>query len=111
LSRLRHFISLSMNEIKQLYYFNKYNESERRIIDVFVLDCLMGLRYGDLASLNTDFFKLDDDGNLYYSKYNQKTIEKIDVPITPLALEILDEYDYQPFVPANALLNRRIKKH
>ena len=103
-------ISVTLDEIRELYLFDKYNESERRIIDVFILACMTGLRYGDLKSLDKNLFMYDSDGHLYYSKYNQKTNEKIDVPITSLTKEILEKYDYQPFVPANAVFNRRIKE-
>lgn len=102
-------ITLSLDELKALYNFDEYDKKERLVIDVFVFNCLTGLRYGDLSTLDKDLFN-EIDGNLFYTKYNQKTNVEINVPILPLAKEILERYNWNIRVYANPVLNRRIKE-
>lgn len=102
-------IALSIDEIKSIYYYDKYLNNERYLIDVFVMNCYLGLRYQDLKNLNKDnFIYLDNE--LYYITFNSKTQERIEVPVLPIAYEVLNKYEFKIKVYANAVFNRRLKE-
>lgn len=101
-------IALTKNELKELYEYDNYDEKERYIIDLFVLNCLMGLRFSDLSTFDKGEFVMKND-NMFYLKYNEKTKTSISVPITTTAKEILEKYDYKLRVYVNQVINRKIK--
>ncbi len=101
--------ALSKEEIQEIYSYNNYTESEQLIIDVFVMNCYMGLRFSDLYYLSKDNFQLLEDNQLYYVIYNSKTQTKIEVPVLKIVDDILKKYDYQPHVHCNQVFNRKLK--
>lgn len=102
-------IYLTEDELDLLYFHKFENKTYDRIRDIFCFGCYTGLRYSDLSTLTSDHIQ---NGMIRKTmiKNSAKTIE---VPILPMAQEILDKYNYsfsalpiytdQPF-------NRFIKK-
>ena len=43
-------VTLSNDEIKEIYYYQNYNKFEKQIIDVFIFLCMTSLRYCDYKS-------------------------------------------------------------
>lgn len=103
-------IFLTLDELKELYYFEKYTEKERLVMDTFIFACFTSLRYGDLKSFNKDFLVEDESGNMFYSIYNEKTDIELNIPILQIPREILERYNYKLHIYANAVLNRRLKE-
>lgn len=103
-------IALTKEEVAEIYNFTDYNPKERLIIDVFVLNCFMGLRYGDLKSYQEGRFVQNPQGQMFFVKTNQKTKTHISVPIVGLAKEILEKYEYGLTIHTNQVMNRRLKE-
>jgi len=103
-------IALSKEEIAEIYHFPDYTPKDRYIIDVFVLNCFLGLRYGDLKSFREGEFVTNTEGQQFFLKNNQKTKTHISVPVVGTAKEILEKYDYDLKIHTNQVMNRRLKE-
>jgi integrase len=88
------FVTLNREEIRQLENLKIDNPYWQKIIDVFVCNCFMSLRFGDLQTFDKGKFIQDADGDFYYQKQNEKTGKTIQVVITPTALKILQKYNF-----------------
>lgn len=60
--------------------------------DIFVFDCFTGLAYVDLKNLRTEHIVKSFDGNLWIMTKRQKTDISVNVPLLPVALEIIEKY-------------------
>lgn len=103
-------ITLNKEEIKQVLELDIQNPHWKKIIDLFVLNCFLGLRHSDLYTLNAKDFVKDQDGDIMLVKDTIKTDEKIIVPILEPALSILKRYDFNPPKFTNQYFNRELKK-
>ena len=84
----KQIIVLTENEFMKLYTLDlSDNKSLSKVRDVFCFQCLTGQRFSDIASLNRDDIK---DNSWYLHTY--KTRDIIEIPLTPLAKEILNRY-------------------
>lgn len=102
-------IYLTEDELDLLYFHKFENKTLDRIRDIFCFGCYTGLRYSDLSTLTSDHIQ---NGMIRKTMVKNST-KTIEVPILPMAQEILDKYSYsfsalptytdQPF-------NRFIKK-
>ena len=63
-----------------------------RCRDLFLFSCYTGLSYVDLVNLCTDNIALGIDGELWLRTSRQKTETKVNVPLLPQAMEILNKY-------------------
>ncbi|GEM_PF-2223945 len=97
-------VTLTEDEVKEIYYCQKYDKFEKQVIDVFIFLCMTSMRYSDYATL--DDAKIE---NNILTKRNEKTKTSITIPLNDTALEILKRYNYKLPVFANAYLNREIK--
>ncbi len=81
--------------------------------DSFIFNCECGLRYEDLQSLSkSDFIKIDDGYIIKKDlhKANQKFASMCQIPIvTPLLIEIIEQYDFHFKLKSNQYYNRTIK--
>ena len=103
-------ITLNDAEIGQLMELDIQNPNWQKIIDLFVLNCFLGLRHSDLYTLNSHDFVKDQDGDIMLVKDTKKTDEKIIVPVIEPALSILKKYDNNPPKFSNQYFNRELKK-
>lgn len=103
-------ITLNKDEIRQLLELDIQNPHWNKIIDLFVLNCFLGLRHSDLYTLNNNDFVKDQDGDLMLVKDTQKTDEKIIVPVFEPALSLLKKYDFNPPKFTNQYFNRELRK-
>lgn len=101
-------VILSESEIDKLADLEVKEDYQQKILDVFIMNCYLGLRYADLETLNSGEF-IQDGEFLIYRKVNQKTKTEIEVPIFGRAKEILEKYDFNPPIPANQYFNRTLK--
>ncbi|MFC2103389.1 site-specific integrase [Bacteroidota bacterium] len=85
-------IVLSENEFMKLYTLDlSDNKSLAKVRDVFCFQCLTGQRFSDIESLKREDIK---DNSWYLHTYKTKDI--IEIPLTPLAKEILKRYISSP---------------
>jgi integrase len=102
------FVILNREEIRQLENLKISNPFWQKIIDIFVCNCFMSLRFGDLQTFSKGKFIQDADGDYYYQKINEKTDQTINVVITPTSLKILIKYDFNLPTFTNQYFNRQL---
>ncbi|MBU0487060.1 MAG: site-specific integrase [Bacteroidetes bacterium] len=67
-----------------------------RIRDCFVFSCFTGLAYIDLKHLAPENITVGADGRKWINTARQKTSNKCNVPLLPIAEQILDKYENDP---------------
>jgi len=82
------FISLTLDELKKLYYFKFESRRLDQVRDVFCFGCLTGLRRGDLILLQPDHIK----GKFIHITLQKSPIE-VKIPLVAAARRILDKCD------------------
>lgn len=87
--------------------------------DCFVFGCFTGLAYSDLKSLSSDNIVKGDDGKLWINTRRHKTDNICNIPLLPIAQEILKKYEEHPLcisnnkllpIPTNQKLNQYLKE-
>ena len=101
-------VVLSLQEIEQLVEL-KLNETDQKVMDVFIMDCFMALRFSDLRTLSKHDIYKDSHGNTILKKENKKTGFYSEVPLTQTALTILEKYDYKIPRYTNQYFNRQLQ--
>ena len=109
-------VTLTEEQLKQLYnhpitgterQIKKYTE----IRDLFVLQCLVGQRVGDMQKFfNGDNEKDEEEDTI--SIIQQKTKARAIIPLTPLAKEIISKYqntELKYYKPSNSNLNAELR--
>lgn len=81
-----------------------------KIRDLFVFECFSGLAFSDLASLNEKDFHIDESGNKWIIKKRHKTNVVATIPLLPVALEILEKYNYKLPHLTNVKYNAYLKE-
>lgn len=81
-----------------------------KIRDLFVFECYTGLAFSDLASLNEKDFHIDEAGNKWIIKKRHKTNVVATIPLLPIALEILEKYNYKLPCLTNVKYNAYLKE-
>jgi integrase len=97
-------VTLTENEIREIYYCDKYDKFERTIIDVFIFLIMTAMRYCDYEEIENA--RIEDN---ILIKVNKKTKTEINVPLNKTALEILERYNNEIPQYTNAYLNRELK--
>jgi len=97
-------VTLTENEIREIYYCDKYDKFERTIIDVFIFLIMTAMRYCDYEEIENA--RIEDN---ILIKVNKKTKTEINVPLNKTALEILERYKNEIPQYTNAYLNRELK--
>ena len=81
-----------------------------QIRDLFVFECYTGLAFTDLMSLNDNDFHIDESGNKWIIKKRHKTNVVATIPLLPIALEILEKYNYKLPHMSNVKYNAYLKE-
>jgi integrase len=102
------FVTLDREEIRILENLEITNSNWRKIIDVFVCNCFMALRFSDLKTLQKGKFLQDEDNDYYFVKRNEKTNRTIEISIVPTALKILQKYNFDLPTYTNQYFNRTL---
>jgi integrase len=103
-------VVLDKDDLRQLLDLKIENQNWRKILDVFVCNCFLGLRYSDVSTLKKSDFVIDDDGDYLLVKENKKTGFTVQIPIQRTPLEILKRYDFNLPRFSQQHFNREIKK-
>lgn len=85
-----------LREAELLAIEEKQFDLERLILikDLFIFSCYTGLAYGDLMALKPAQIVTATDGELWIRTAREKTLEPINVPLLPKAIEIIGRYRY-----------------
>ena len=85
-------VVLTENELMKIYSLDLSNDKTlSNVRDVFLFQCFTGQRFSDIENLKRDDIK-NDSWNLH----TYKTKDIIEIPLTPLAKEILERYKLNP---------------
>lgn len=99
-------VYLTWEELLHLYKFDFSKHPKlHQTREAFCFACFTGLRFSDSARLTKDNIKGD---NLLLN--TQKTRDRLTIPLTDYAKEILKRNDYQLTVTTNQDTNRNLKK-
>lgn len=86
-------IYLTEEEIGTMYKLSlKGKEEQAR--DLFILACWTGQRFSDIMNLNTAIVKDISNGKVLDIVQTKKN-HKVNIPLLPVALEILSKYDFK----------------
>lgn len=66
--------------------------------DIFVFSCFTGLAYVDVQKLTIDHIKKDEKGKLWIITERTKTDTDSNVPLLPIALQIIEKYKDYPSI-------------
>ncbi|NDV84330.1 tyrosine-type recombinase/integrase [Bacteroides sp. 51] len=87
-------VILTESEIEQLYAFDDLTDGEREARDLFILQCYVGQRIGDMEKVHTDSIIEQVDGmDVITINSQQKTNASAYIPLLPIAKEILEKYE------------------
>ena len=101
---------LTLEEVNMIRKKKIDIERLSKIRDLFVFCCFTGLAFSDLMSLNSNDFHIDDEGNQWIIKKRHKTKIVATIPLLPIALEILNKYNYQLPKISNVKYNAYLKE-
>lgn len=104
------YVTLNRQEIQEIQDLEIPNPRWQKIIDVFIANCFMSLRFKDLMSMEKGEFLQYEDGEYYFTKMNEKTNKPIEIPITKTTLAILQKYEFQLPKYTNQYFNRQLQK-
>lgn len=95
----------NFDEIQAIYDTHLTDKTEVLVRDKYVLNTFLGLRYGDLNNIAPHLFSSENVGNRTYTVYvgrTKKTDSKLKFALHPIAVQILEKYNYNvPKVTAN----------
>lgn len=86
------------------------NPHLEKIRDVFLTGCYIAQRYSDYGGLNKTNIKTLEDGTKIIELFQQKTGQKVNIPIKPELNRILAKYDYKLPKTYEQKVNAGIKK-
>ena len=101
---------LTIKEVNAIRKKKMDIERLSRIRDLFIFECYTGLAFTDLMSLNNNDFHIDESGNKWIIKKRHKTNVVATIPLLPIALEILDKYNYKLPHMSNVKYNAYLKE-
>jgi len=95
---------LSMEELRRIYRKNFSISRLEEVKDCFLFSCYTGYAYVDAKSLRPDNVTKGFDGEPWIIRERSKTNCAENVPLLPIALEIIDKYKSHPYCIDNNLL-------
>ncbi|HAY3540606.1 site-specific integrase [Elizabethkingia meningoseptica] len=87
---------LTQEEIKSIQDKDFAGQGLNLVRDIFIFSCYTGLAYIDIYNLTKDRISTGIDGNLWIMTHRQKTHTASNIPLLPIADEILRKYENHP---------------
>lgn len=100
-------VALTLNQVKEIFEFVPKSKALERVRDVFVFQCLTGMRYGELKLIN-DRVVVNDNIILKEEKDVRKEARLI--PLFDITKFILKKYEYKLPLLSNQKQNKYIKE-
>ena len=107
-SEANEVIYLTDDELETLYNLRLEEERLERVRDIFVFQCVTGVRYSDIENISREDIK-----NSTWNVRTQKTHQIIEIPLNAYALSILAKYiEYPQPLPviSNQKMNTYLKE-
>jgi integrase len=86
--------TLNMKEIKMIQSATFSKPHYQKAIDMFLFACHTGLRFSDIIRVNNSMIK-KINGVTILKFYTKKTHEKAEIPLSKIAISILDRYQFR----------------
>ncbi|WP_172798083.1 tyrosine-type recombinase/integrase [Pontibacter akesuensis] len=105
-------IVLTEKEVSDLQGVEIQDKGKEYVRDLFVLMCATGLRFSDVIRINKakiEFKKTEENRNFINTDIT-KTKDRVSIPLTDLADEVLIKYDYQTRPIDAGYFNKTIKE-
>lgn len=99
--------ALSFEDIKMLYNHTCKDEKLNKVKDVFIFQCLTGMRYGELKLINQRTVNNNDCILLKEEKDSSKSTRE--VPLISISKSILEKYNFKLPLISNQKQNNYIK--
>lgn len=85
----------TVDDLRLLYHLD-LPQGKRRVLDIYICQCFLGLRISDMFSF---LLKINNtikivDGKTYFEIKTQKTGAVVVIPAAKIVLEILEKYNY-----------------
>lgn len=87
---------LTLIELRTIYQKKFVSERLRLVRDIFIFSCYTGLAYIDVKQLSPENISYGIDGIKWIFKNRQKTDGPSNIPMLPVANEIVDRYSESP---------------
>lgn len=87
---------LTQEEIKSIRDKDFAGQGLNLVRDIFIFSCYTGLAYIDIYNLSKSHISIGIDGNLWIMTHRQKTHTASNIPLLPIAEEILRKYENHP---------------
>ncbi len=100
--------TLNDYELNLIKEFEPKNNSLKKVKDLFLLGCSIGLRYGDIQKLQPEHF-VEQNNKLYIQLFTSKTKDSVSIPLNSVALEIVKKYNFDPPKLSTPKFNQYIK--
>jgi len=102
-------IYLTEEELRKLYDLDLEDNNKLRIVrDVFLIGCYTALRYSDYGRISKDNIK-EINGVKVVEIIQQKTQNKVVIPLKPEAISILEKYDFTMPKTYEQMINEGVK--
>ena len=98
-------VYLTQDELHAMYIVELDAKIQRSVRDVFVVQCLTGLRYSDMLNIKKDNIQ-EDDGGEYITLITKKTLKRLKIYFNDRCRHILAKYDYTLPHPQVAMMNK-----
>lgn len=89
---------LTEEEIKTIRDKDFVGQGLNLVRDIFIFSCYTGLAYIDINNLTKAHISKGIDGNLWIKTHRQKTRTASNIPLLPIAEEILRKYESHPLI-------------
>lgn len=101
-------VYVTRNELYRMHMTN-IEGKDGKIKDVFVVQCMTGLRYSDMVNIKRKNIQEDVNGK-YVSVLTKKTTQRLKIYLNNTVCEILEKYDYDLPHPYRDTVNHRLPK-
>ena len=89
---------LTEEEIRTIKNKDFIGKGLNLVRDIFIFSCYTGLAYIDIFNLTKEQITIGVDGNLWIITNRQKTGTNSNIPLLPIAEEIIKKYENHPLV-------------
>lgn len=89
---------LTQEEINTIRTNDFIGQGLNLVRDLFIFSCYTGLAYIDIYNLTKNHISIGVDENLWIMTHRQKTHTASNIPLLPIAEEILEKYENHPLL-------------
>ena len=100
-------IALNLDQVNEIFNHTAKTKTLERVKDVFVFQCLTGLRYGELKLINS---RTITDNSILIKEEKDLTKEVREIPLFEITKSILNKYNNRLPLLSNQKQNEYIKK-